>query len=169
MDAIAWVYFFANPPDILLTPRVHDFYRAQGEGSGSGGADTIAIYDEGGRQQRRRAIYILSIFFFNPTDILLIPCLHDSFRAQGGGSGGSGCGTTITQQCGHDRDLLQGGAAAAAAGYSRWVYFYFFSPDILLTPASMIFSEHRGGAAVAAVRTRSIYDEGGWQQRQRAI
>jgi hypothetical protein len=46
------------------------------------------------------------------------------------------------------------GMAAAAAGYSRWVYFFVNSLDILLTPTSMIFSERRG-AAVAAVRTRS--------------
>jgi hypothetical protein len=36
--------------------------------------------------------------------------------------------------------------------------YFFYSPDILLTPASMIFQS--AGAAVAAVRTRSIYDEG---------
>ena len=36
------LFFFANPPGILLTPRVHDFYRAQGEGSGGGGGTAIA-------------------------------------------------------------------------------------------------------------------------------
>ncbi len=47
---------------------VHDFYRAKGEGSGGVGADTIAIYDEGGRQQRRRAIHVGSIFLLiHPT------------------------------------------------------------------------------------------------------
>jgi len=54
--------FFFNSPDIHLTPRIHDFYRARGEGSGGGGADTIAIYDEKGWQQRRRAIHVGSIF-----------------------------------------------------------------------------------------------------------
>jgi hypothetical protein len=38
-----------------------------------GGADTIAIYDKGGRQQQRRAIHIGSIFFVNSLDILLTP------------------------------------------------------------------------------------------------
>ena len=52
-----------------------------------GGADMIAIYDEGGRQQQRRAIHIGSIFFVNSLDILLTPRIHDFFRAQGGGSG----------------------------------------------------------------------------------
>ena len=43
MDAIDWVYFFANPPDILLTPRIHDSYRAQGEGSSGGGSTAITM------------------------------------------------------------------------------------------------------------------------------
>ena len=53
--------------------------------------------------------------------------------------------------CGHDRDLLRGGAAAAAAGYSNWVYFFFNSLDILLTPCIHDFfrAQGRGGAAVA--------------------
>ena len=42
--------------------------------------------------------------------------------------------------------------------------FYFHSPDILLTPPIHDFFRAQGGAAVAAVRTRSIYDEGGRQQ-----
>jgi hypothetical protein len=82
----------------------------------------IAIYDKEGRQQRRRAIYVGSIFFVNPPDILLTPRVHDFFGAQGGGSGGGG-GTTITTAlspitmmgCGHDRNLQRGGTAAAAA------------------------------------------------------
>jgi uncharacterized membrane protein YgcG len=55
-------YFFANPTDILLTPRVHDFYRAQGGGSGGGGADMIAIYDKGAAAAA--AGYLRWVYFF---------------------------------------------------------------------------------------------------------
>ncbi len=90
------------------------------------------IFDEVGRQQQRQAIYVKSIFFVNSPDILLTPRVHDLFRAQGGGSSGGGGGTTITTAlgpitmmgCGHDCDLQQGGAAAAAAGYLSWVYLF---------------------------------------------
>jgi hypothetical protein len=47
---------------LIFTAR--DFYRVRGEWSGGDGADTIAIYYEGGRQQQRRAIHIGSIFIF---------------------------------------------------------------------------------------------------------
>ena len=32
--------FYFHSPDILLTPPIHDFFRAQGGGSGGGGCGT---------------------------------------------------------------------------------------------------------------------------------
>jgi hypothetical protein len=48
---------FVNSLDTLLTPASMIFSERQS----SGGADTIATYDEG-RQQQRRAIHVGSIF-----------------------------------------------------------------------------------------------------------
>ena len=55
-------YTTTNSSGLIFTER--DFYRARGEWSGGDGADTVAIYYEGGRQQQRRAIQIGSIFIF---------------------------------------------------------------------------------------------------------
>ena len=57
--------------------------------------------------------------------------------------------------CGHDRDLLRGGAAAAAAGFgSNFFYspnilsiFFFNSLDILLTPRIHDFFRAQGGGS----------------------
>jgi hypothetical protein len=112
-----WFFFIFNSLDILLTPRIHDFFRAQG---GAAMADTIDLLRGGAAAAAAGfgSIFfyspnILSIFIFNSLDILLTPRIHDFFRAQGGAV----VADTI--------DLLRGGAAAAAAGYSRWVYIFF--------------------------------------------
>ncbi len=87
--------FFFNSPDILLTPPIHDSFRAQGGAAAAAGAarqspsgaDMITIYDKGGRQQKRRAIHIGSIFFVNSLDILLTPPTMIFSERRGGGSG----------------------------------------------------------------------------------
>jgi hypothetical protein len=43
---VGFIFIFFSP-DILLTPRIHDFFRAQGGGSGGGGADTIDLRQGG--------------------------------------------------------------------------------------------------------------------------
>ena len=47
--------------------------------------------------------------------------------------------------------------------------FFLIHSTFFLPPASMIFSERRGGGSGGGGVDRSIYDEGGWQQRWRAI
>ena len=62
--------FIFNLPDILLTPPSMIFSERRGGAAAAagvarqspGGADTIAIYYEGGRQQHRQAIHIGPIF-----------------------------------------------------------------------------------------------------------
>ena len=48
------------------------------------------IYDEGGRQQRRRAIHVGSIFIFNLPDILLTPPSMIFSERRGGAAAAAG-------------------------------------------------------------------------------
>ena len=76
------------------------------------------IYDEGGRQQRRRAIHVGSIFFVHSPDILLTPPIISMWRYA----------DTITI-------YVEGGRQQRRRDKLS-LFFYFFAnpPDILLTP-----------------------------------